>query len=113
MVSATQIRDGVLEYASARVLPKLTPGKQFAAGTALGIVAARADELLRCLAESPVIKATGIIAENGMVDLDALYDSALTQLKRQKTLPVDVPFIGKLTFDENDITELYRTISAR
>lgn len=113
MVSAAQIRDGVVEYANAHILPKLTPGKQFAAGTALGIAAARAEELLRSLAENDIIKATGIIAENGMVDLDALYNAALTQLKRQKTLPVDIPFIGKLTFDETDITELYRTISAR
>lgn len=113
MVSVTQIRDGVLEYVSARVLPKLSPGKQFAAGTALGIVAARAEELLRGLAKNTAIKATGIIAENGMVDIDSIYNAALMQLKRQKTLPVDIPFIGKLTFDENDITELYRTISAR
>ena len=113
MVSAAQIRDGVLEYANAHILPKLTPGKQFAAGTALGIAAARAEELLRAIAENSAVKAMGVVSENGMVDIDALYNAAITQLKRQKTLPVDIPMIGRLTFDESDITELYRTISAR
>lgn len=113
MVEVSRIRDGIVDYATARVLPKLSPGRQFAAGTALGIVAARADALLRSLAENEIVKATGLIAENGMVDLDTLYDAALVQLRRQKTLPVEIPLIGRLTFDEADITELYRTISAR
>lgn len=112
MVSVNQIRDGVIEYANARILPKLSPGRQFAAGTALGIIAARAEPMARELAENAAIRATGLLSENGMVDIDALYEAAMAQLRRQKTLPLEIPMIGKLTFDENDIAELYRTISA-
>ena len=112
MVSVNQIKNGVVEYATAHVMPKLSPGRQFAAGTALGIVAARADAIAAELAANNAVKATGLITENGMVDLDALYNAALVQLRRQKTLPVDIPMIGRLTFDENDLAELYRKISA-
>ena len=63
-------------------------------------------------AANSAVRATGIITENGMVDIDTLYNAAMAQLRRQKTLPLDVPLIGRLTFDENDIAELYRTISA-
>ena len=112
MVSVNKIRDGVIEYAHARVLPKLSPGKQFAAGTVLGIAAARVDAIANELAANSAVRATGIITENGMVDIDTLYNAAMAQLRRQKTLPLDVPLIGRLTFDENDIAELYRTISA-
>ena len=113
MVEIARIRDGVLEYANAHVLPKLTPGKQFAAGMAMGIVATKADTLVMEAAKNDVIRASGIVAENGMVDIDLLFEAAIAQVRRQKTLPVDIPMIGRLTFNEDDIAELYRTIMAR
>lgn len=113
MVEMARIRDGVLEYATERVMPKLSPARQFVAGTALGLVAARADALTRALAENELVKASGLVTENGMVDLDTVYDAALNQMKRQKTLPIDIPMMGRMTFNEEDLAELYRTIVAR
>lgn len=113
MVEIARIRDGVLEYANAHVLPRLTPGRQFAAGMAMGIAASKADALVQDIAKNEVIKASGIIAENGMVDIDLLFEAAIAQVRRQKTLPVDIPMIGRLTFTEDDIADLYRTIMAR
>lgn len=113
MVSATQIRDGLLEYAHARVLPKFSPARQFAAGTVLGIAAARMDAIIKELSNNGAVRAMGIITENGMVDIDALYEAAVAQLRRQKTLLVDIPMFGQLNFDEADIAELYRTIAAK
>lgn len=113
MVEMARIRDGVLEYATERVMPKLSPARQFVAGTALGLVAARADALTRALAENELVKASGLVTENGMVDLDTVYDAALNQMKRQKTLPLDIPMMGRMTFNEEDLAELYRTIVAR
>lgn len=113
MVEMARIRDGVLEYATERVMPKLSPARQFVAGTALGLVAARADALTKVLAENELVKASGLVTENGMVDLDTVYDAALNQMKRQKTLPLDIPMMGRMTFNEEDLAELYRTIVAR
>lgn len=113
MVEITRIRDGVVVYANERILPKLTPGKQFVAGTAIGIAAAKAETIARTLAENELVKTSGLVAENGMVDLDTLYEAALEQVRKQRTLPVEIPMIGRMTFDESDLTELYRTIMAR
>ena len=113
MVEIARIRDGVVDYANERIIPKLTPGKQFVAGTVIGLVAAKADTLARMLAENELVKASGLVAENGMVDLDTLYDAALTQVRKQRTLPIDIPMIGRMTFDESDLADLYRTIMAR
>lgn len=113
MVEMERIRDGVLEYASARVLPKMSPARQFVAGTALGLVAARADALTKALAENELVKASGLVAENGMVDIDTVYEAAMQQMHKQRTLPVDIPMMGRWTFDADDLSELYRTIVAR
>ena len=113
MVEITRIRDGVIVYANERILPKLTPGKQFVAGTAIGIAASKAEAIAKTLAENEVLKASGLVAENGMVDLDTLYEAAIAQVRKQRTLPVEIPMLGRLVFNEDDLTELYRTIMAR
>lgn len=112
MMEMTRIRDGILDYATERVLPKLTPARQFVAGAALGLVAARSDALMQELAKNDLIRASGLVTENGMVDLDAVYDAMLVQMRRQHQLPIDIPMMGRMTFDESDLTELYRYIAA-
>lgn len=112
MVEMSRIRDGVLDYATERVLPKMSPARQFLAGTALGLVAARADAIMKMLAENELVKASGLVTENGMVDLETVYDAAMAQMHKQQTLPVDIPMMGRWTFDADDLNELYRTIMA-
>ncbi len=113
MVEMARIRDGVLQFATERVLPKMSPARQFVAGTALGLVAARADALMKTLSENELVKASGLVTENGMVDLDTVYEAAMMQMRKQRTLPLDIPMMGRWTFDEEDLSELYRTIMAR
>lgn len=110
MVTSKQIVSGVLEYADRRVLPKLESGKQFLAGMFLGVAASRTEPVLREVAKTPAIAVLGVVFENGEVDLDALYSAALVQIERQKTLTVEIPVIGRMTFDKPDIDELYQTI---
>lgn len=113
MMEMARIRDGILDYATERVLPKMSPSRQFVAGAALGLVAARSEALMQELTKNELIKASGLVTENGMVDLDAVYDAMLVQMRRQRELPIDIPMMGRMTFNESDLTELYRYIAAR
>lgn len=110
MVTSKQIVEGVAEYADKNIMPKLEPTQQFLAGIALGVAGGKADGLLRTLAQQPMITALGVVRENGDVDLDTLYASASAQMERQGSLPIDIPIIGRMTFDRGDLDELYRTI---
>lgn len=110
MVNSKQIVEGVVEFANKNIMPKLEPTHQFLAGMALGVVGGKADGMLKALAAQPMISALGVIQPNGEVDLDTLYASASAQMDRQGALPVDIPIIGRMTFDRGDLDELYRTI---
>jgi hypothetical protein len=111
MVSTTQIKAGLSDYAYAHLLPKFEPWKQFVAGTAIGALGGKAEALVQGLAKNPAIVATGLIQENGLVDLDAIYKGALEQIQRQGTLPVDIPMIGRIVFGPDDIQAIYQSIS--
>ena len=110
MVTSKQIVEGVVAYANKDIMPKLEPMQQFLTGMALGVAGGKADGMIRTLAQQPMIAALDIIKPNGDVDLDTLYAAASAQMDRQGSLPIDIPIIGKMTFDRSDLDALYRTI---
>lgn len=110
MATVQQIVGGTLEYANKHIIPKLDSPKQFVAGMVLGIAANRAQSIVDALAVSPAVKALGVVREDGSVDLDILYAAAANQIEQQKTLSLDVPMLGRMTFDRSDIDVLYQTI---
>ena len=52
-----------------------------------------------------------MISESGDINVDALYAAAMEQMQQQKSLALDIPIIGRMTFDENDLRDLYQAIS--
>lgn len=110
MVNANQIKAGIADYAFQNIFPQLEPIKQFLAGTAMGALGSKAEMLIQQLSKNPAFVATGLIQENGMVDLDAIYKSAMEQMQRQGSLPVNIPMIGMVTFKAEDVGALYRAI---
>ena len=57
-----------------------------------------------------MIAALEVVKPNGDVDLDTLYAAASQQMEKQGNLPIEIPVIGRMTFDKGDLDELYRTI---
>ena len=50
----------------------------------------------------------GVMDEAGNINIDRLYNAA--RPKFEQKFPVSIPFIGDLTFDQNDVDKLYRYI---
>lgn len=113
MVTSRQIVEGVTEYAHKDIMPKLEPSQQFMAGIVLGIAGGKADGMLKALAQQPMIAALGVVQPNGEVDLDTLYAAASAQMDKQGSLPIDIPIIGRMTFDRGDLDNVYRAICRR
>lgn len=113
MVTSKQIVEGVAAYADKNIMPKLEPTQQFLAGLALGVAGGKAEGMLKALSQQPMIAALDVFQPNGEVDIDTLYAAASAQMDRQGTLPIDIPVIGRMTFDRSDLDELYRSICHR
>ena len=59
-------------------------------------------------ADNEIIPHLRIMDEHGKIDIDRLYSAA--RPKFENKLSVDVPFIGSLKFDQNDVDKLYKFI---
>ena len=49
-----------------------------------------------------------IFDDSGNIDLDKLYNAAPPRFENK--LPVSVPLLGDMRFDQNDVDKLYRYI---
>lgn len=109
MVEIATIRDGVMDYAENHMMPKMDSKGQFVLGLSLGVLASRMEALIGQVADNELVKTLGIIRD-GQLDYDALFSAAMAQIKRQGKLVWDVPMIGRLAFDEQDLRDLHQCI---
>lgn len=106
MISVQQAIQGVSRYIDTEVLPHMTGAKKVGVGvyTALALrnVAGAVDKFKT----HPAIAMLNIIDDNNMIDIDALYNVAMPMFAEKQR--VNVPIIGELVFDQNDVEKLYR-----
>ena len=113
MVTVEQIKAGIGDYLQAKIMPRMDSKRQFVLGMAYGMGAGRIDALIAEAGKNQIVKAMGLIDENGRVDIDALYNAAIAQMQAQQQLQIDIPLMGAFTFDEADLRELRECIARR
>lgn len=113
MVTVDQIKAGLGDYLQAKMMPRLDSKRQFVLGMAYGMGAGKIDALIAEAGKNQIVKAMGLIDENGRVDIDDLYNAAIAQMQVQQRLQIDIPLMGAFTFDEADLRELRECIARR
>jgi hypothetical protein len=109
MMEVARIRDGVMDYATNHMMPKMDNKGQFVLGMALGMVSGRIEALVSKVADNELVKTLGIIRD-GQIDYDAIYNAAMAQIQRQGKLVVDIPLLGRMSFDDQDLRDLHQCI---
>ena len=76
--------------------------------TLAGLATTKAENIFRSVADSSLIKALGLVdGENINIDL---FMSELKRNAQQSTATVNLPIIGAVTFNANDVDTLHRYI---
>lgn len=109
MVTIDQAMRGVAQYADNEIIPHLPTGKGIGAGIALALILDGGKNRILALKDHPAVQMMGIMDEDGNIDLDRLYNAARTRVDGKK-IPWDIPIIGELKFDVNDVDRLYKYI---
>ena len=109
MVTIDQAMRGVAQYADNEIIPHLPTGKGIGAGIALALILDGGKNRILALKDHPAVKMMGIMDEEGNIDLDRLYNAARTRVDGKK-IPWNIPVIGELKFDVNDVDRLYKYI---
>ena len=109
MVTIDQAMRGAAKFADNEIIPHLPTGKGIGAGIALALIMDGGKNRILALKGHPAVHMMGIMDAEGNIDLDRIYNPALTRVDGKK-IPLTIPVIGELKFDVNDVDRLYKYI---
>lgn len=109
MISTQQLVSGIINYADAEIIPKLSGVKRYGSAVYLALAAKNAQATIPAYLNSPAIKLLGVCDEHGNIDLDKIHAAAIQAFKDDK-MTVEVPVIGAFTFTRDDVDRLCETI---
>ena len=102
IVKYDRVADGIIAYADAEMLPRLSGLQLWLSAAFLVTARTRIDELVPLLMSNKVIAALGIIGSDGSVDIDTVTETAKTITRKYGVLPLNIPAIGEIRLSEND-----------
>ena len=110
MVSMDQAKIGLVRYIENDLMPHLDGIKKIGLGLYTGLAADNAVKMAMQYKDHPAIAMLNVIDEQGMVDIDKLYNSIIPMFNDGHKETIHVPLIGEFRIDKNDIETLYRYI---
>lgn len=108
MIAKERVTAGVLRYIDCEVCPHVPGFKSVALAAVAAMYAQKIPAIFDKLQKHPAISLLDIISEDGMVDVDAVYNAFAPKISQPVQL--NVPFIGQISIDRAEIDKLYRYI---
>lgn len=110
MVTMEQVKNGLIKYIDADIMPHLTGLRKIGMGVYVALAADKAVEMVMQYREHPAVAVLGVIDSEGNVDIDRLYQAVAPMVQGGEKIPVDIPLIGEIRMDKTDIEKLYKYI---
>lgn len=109
MISMKNLQAGVARYLDALLQKAPADSKKGLEWLAI-FVDLRLPHVLVNLNKQLAVNLMGFIDANGDVDLDGLYAIGMAAARRN-LLTLKIPMVGRLSFAEDDVEEMYKVIS--
>ncbi len=109
MVTYNQVITGITTYIDTEILPQITGFKKLALGVGSGIALKKADNVYKMIKDNKIIHALDLMDNNGNINIELLKDELLEKMGEEK-YPIDIPMIGTLKINKNDINKIYDLI---
>ena len=109
-VSVSQVEHGLLRYIDEEFVQKMDGLTKWIVMGAVELVTAKAEHIAETIINHPMVKAVELVDDNGMIDLDMLYESMMKAANKTGAVVEHFPLIGAVTFTHDDIEKLRKRI---
>lgn len=110
MVTMEKVKNGLIQYIQAELMPKLDGIKKIGLGLYAGMAADNAVKLATQYKDHPAVAVLEVVDKEGNVDIDKLYNSVIPMFQDGKKETIRLPLIGEFRIDRSDIDKLYNFI---
>lgn len=107
-VPVARIEQGIASYLDAELMPQLQKGgvEKVIIGTVASLAIRKAGDIANSYKDNKVVKMLGIMDSNGNVDVETLVEEIKKNID-DDGFTVDIPMMGEMTFQREDIDKLY------
>ena len=105
MVTYTQLINGLSRYIDAEIINKLTGNSKLLLGVGAGIALKKGENIYKALQENAIVKMLDLIDKDGNIDIDTVFEELRKQARKQ-AIEIDIPIVGILKLNEEDIIKL-------
>jgi hypothetical protein len=104
-INEMKLYSAINEFIDREIMPlgaNMDLTKQFVFGLKIGVVKHKMQSVVKSYLNKDEIKMFGIVDENGNIDIEPIYQSAMDMMNKMQKLE-----IAGITFKESDLQNLY------
>lgn len=109
MVTYEQFINGMTKFIDAEIINQLTGNSKILMGIGTGIAFKKGENIFNNLKNNGIIKMLDLVDANGNIDIETLYEEVKKQT-RNEIIRLEIPMIGTLKLNEEDIEKMYSYI---
>ncbi len=109
MVTIDQIKRGAARYVDEEFTEKLSGWQRWVVGAGAAMALENMDASVYGLAKNTAVRAMCVLDDAGNVDLDRVYEAFKKQAQKGP-VTFQVPLLGAVTINEQDVDKIYTCI---
>jgi hypothetical protein len=109
MYDYNKVINGIAKYIDTEIVDKILGWKKWVVGSGLGIALSNSTNVFNQLKNNEFVKMLNIIDKDNKIDVDKIYKELKKQAKKS-SITFEVPMVGSITLNEQDIEKLYELI---
>lgn len=111
MYEYNKVISGIVKYVDTEIIDKITGWKKWVVGSGIGLALSNVTEVFNQLKNNEFVKMLGVIDKEDKVDVDKIYKEMKKQAKKS-AVTFDMPMIGPITLNEQDVDKMYELIKS-
>ena len=104
------VLDGIAKYIDKEIYTGMNDWQELVARIAVGRVLNDKSSIVSFLLQNPIIKSLVLVDDNGLVDVDRLFEDIKREMARKGNIKLSIPLFGTMSFSSADVDMLYREI---
>ena len=109
MYEYSKVLNGITTYIDREIVDKINGWQKWVVGSGIGIAMSNSTNVFNELKKNQVIKMLGVIDKDDKIDVEKIYKELKKQAKKG-AITFDVPLVGAITLNEQDVDKMYQYI---
>jgi predicted small secreted protein len=106
MYEYNKVINGIAKYIDYEIVEKISGWKKWVVGSGIGIALSNTTGIFNQIKNNEFVKILNVIDKDDRINVDKIYKEMKKQAKKS-SVTFDVPMLGPITLNEQDVDKIY------